>query len=445
LNKFSTAFVCAAVCLASYASAQPSYSGPGVLSRGAGDIGSRSGAQVNFRFWGDVSAIYDTGLSPYAVDSKGNLISINGLFGEQVDLGAYGSHKWRSALLGLDYIGGFTNYNSESSLDSISQSLRLGYSYQKSRRLAFDFRQVGGIVSTGYGTSGFYGDTTGTTSNFVATPTSVLFDNRYYYIQSTMDMNYIQSARTIYTMGGDGFWVRRQGQGLANSNGYNLRGSIQHRLSKARTVGVTYQHMHFDFAPSFGQSDINVGEAFFNTTIGRRWTFAGSAGAFVAQIQGVEQVSLSPEIAALLGTAFSERAFYRQSIYPSGSLSLTGRLKRSSLSFGYSQQVTPGNGVYLTSEQKTGGATYSYSGIRNWSLSVSGGYSSLNGIGQGLSPYSTFNGGFSASYRISHAFHALARFDARDQQIDIAGFKKTGYRSTIGIAFSPGDIPLSIW
>jgi len=446
LNKFSTALVCAFACIAPYASAQPgSYSGPGVLSRGAGDIGNRAGAQVDLRLWGDVTGVYDTGLQPYQVDSKGNLVTINGLYGVQADLGAYGTHRWRTALLGLDYSGYYVHYTSGSSFDTTTQNLRLGYTYQKSRRLALDFRQLAGTGTLGYGTAGFNGDANGIPSNFVNTPTALLFDNRYYYLQSTMDATFIQTARTSYTVGGDGFLVRRQGAGLAGTNGYNLRGSIQHRLSKKKTIGATYEHIHLDFPPAFGESDIDGAELFFNTSIGRRWTFSAKAGAFIAQVVGIQQVSLDPVIAALLGTNFSERAFSAQSIYPSGNFSLSGRFKRSSISFHYSQGITPGNGIYLTSQQKDGGASLAYSGVRNWSFGLTGGYSRLNGLGQGLQPYSTINGGANATYRITRGLHALLRFDARDQQIDVVGYKHTGYRASIGLAFSPGDLPLSLW
>ena len=446
MNKFSTALVCALACIAPYASAQPgSYSGPGVLSRGAGDIGNRAGAQVDLRLWGDVTGIYDTGLQPYQLDSKGNLVTVNGLYGVQVELGAYGTHRWRTALLGLDYNGNYTHYASASSFDSTTQNLRLGYTYQKSRRLSLDFRQLAGTGTLGYGTAGFNGDPSSIPSNFVNTPTALLFDNRYYYLQSTMDVTYIQSARTSYTVGGDGFFVRRQGAGLAGTNGYNLRGSVQHRISKRKTIGAIYEHIHFDFPPAFGQSDIDGAELFFSTAIGRRWTFSAKAGAFVAQIEGIQQVALDPVIAALLGTSFSERAFAGQSIYPSGSISLNGRFRRSALSFHYSQEITPGNGVYLTSQQKEGGASFTYSGIRNWSLGLNGGYTRLNGLGQGLQAYGSITGGGSATYRITRALHALVRFDARDQQIDVVGYKHTGYRASIGLAFSPGDLPLSLW
>jgi len=445
LKTFLTVFVAALAGTVSQAWAQPgSYNGPGVLSRGAGTIGNRAGDQVDLRLFADVSGVYDTGIQPYAVDSKGNLISINGLYGVQADVGAYGTHRWRQALLGLDYSGSFVHYTNSSSADTTNQSLRLGYTYQKSRRLAFDFRQVAGITKYGYGAPGFYGSSQ-IPSDFVTAPTALLFDNRYVYFQTTLDVNYLFSPRTILTVGGDGFWVRRQGQGLADSNGYNLRGTIQHRVTKTTSFGVTYQHMHFDFPPAFGESDIDAAEAFYSVALNRRWTLSINAGALHSQIVGIEQVSLDPVIAALLGTNFGERAFYKVNTFPSGGINLSGHFKQSMVALYYQQQITPGNGLYLTSLQKGGGASYTYTGIRNWSLSVAGGYQTLQGVGQSLTPYSTINGGFGATYRISRAFHAIARFDARDQQIDAANYKHTGYRATIGIGFSPGDIPLSLW
>jgi len=303
---------------------------------------------------------------------------------------------------------------------------------------------LAGTSNLGYGAPGFYGGTYAP-GDIVNSPTTLLFDNRIYYTQSTMDVNFIQSPRTIFTFGGDGFWLKRQAKSLAGTNGYMLRGAVQRRLTKTRSITVNYQHMHFDFPPSFGESDIDSAELGFATKMGKRWTFAIGAGAFRSQVQVIETVALDPVIAALLGQGFSRRAFYRENISPSGRANLTGQFKSTSISFEYNQTVSPGNGVYLTSKQRIASAGLSYTALRNWSFGLTGGYATLNGLGQGLQQYATFTAGANASYRLTHAIHAIARIDARDQQIDIAGYSRTGYRATIGLSFSPGDIPLSLW
>ena len=84
------------------------YQGPGVLSPGVGDIGSRSGQQVDLRFWGGVNALGQTNLQPLITDSKGNLIHVPTLlYGVEANIGASGVHSWQHAQLGVNYAGDY--------------------------------------------------------------------------------------------------------------------------------------------------------------------------------------------------------------------------------------------------------------------------------------------------------------------------------------------------
>ncbi|MGH9559591.1 MAG: hypothetical protein ACRD30_10150 [Bryobacteraceae bacterium] len=421
-----------------------SYLGPGVMSNGAGTIGDRSGQAVDLRFYADVSGVYDNGLNPFALDSNGNLLRVNGLYGIQLDLGAYGTHRWRRALLGLDYRGNIYHYNNASRYDGSTHNLTLGYTYQKSRRIVFDLREVAGTSSLGFASES-YGVAAPTPTELVNQPTAELFDSRIYYLQSGADVNFIQSARTIYTLGGAGFLVRRQASGLAGLNGWNTHGTVEHRLSRRQTIGATYQRIHFEFPPAFGSSDINIGEGFLADEFTRRWTASISAGVAQSEIKGVEQVALDPVIAVLLGQSTGFRAFYRQAVFPTGQASLSAKFRKSIATLSYSQLIIPGNGVYLTSKQEAARLYYSYTGIRKWNLGASVSYENLDAIGQGLHPYSLFTGGAGFTYTLSRMFHIIGRYDARHQDINYLGYRQTGSRATLGLAFSPGDVPLSLW
>lgn len=422
------------------------YLGPGILSRGAGDIGQRSGQQVDLRFFVDVSGVYDNGIQPFALDAQGNLLKVSGLYGVQVNLGAYGVHQWRQAQLGLNYSGNFSHYDNASSYDGSNQSLALGYTYQKSRRISLDFRTLAGTTSLGYGSPGFYGSSSSQIpTNIVNQPTALLFDNRTDYVQATGDVNFILSARTVLTAGGDGFLVRRAGSGLAGTNGWATRGSLQHRLSRTKTVGVTFQHYHFDFPPAFGQSDENMGEAFFSAMLDPRWTFQLSAGIFASDVDGIRQVALNPVVAALLGQSFGSQTFNAQNIFPSGNAGLTGNFKTYVVRASYARTVVPGNGLYLTSRQESATGAYSYTAIKKWNIGASAGYYKLVGLGQNIQPYSGISGGAGLTYALTRALHLTGRYDLRHQEITVVGYKSTGSRVTLGLAFSPGDIPLSLW
>jgi hypothetical protein len=161
------------------------------------------------------------------------------------------------------------------------------------------------------------------------------------------------------------------------------------------------------------------------------------------EVQGLQQVAVSPEIAALLGVSMTQQTFYQKSIFPQWDGSLTRQFHRASLSFDYANGATPGNGVYLTSRQTTATANFSYTASRKWSLSASGGYARLEGIGQGLQPFSQVTGSAGASYSITRPIQACVRYDARHQEIINGFYLQDSFRATIGLSFSPSDVPLS--
>lgn len=163
----------------------------------------------------------------------------------------------------------------------------------------------------------------------------------------------------------------------------------------------------------------------------------------MAEVEGLQRVAVAPEIAALLGVSSTVETFYQKSVFPQWDASLSRRFHRASLSFQYSSGVSGGNGVYLTSRSDNGGANFSYTAARKWSFSANGGYSRMQGIGQNLQPYSQFTGGTGITYSINNPFHVFARYDARHQEIVNGVFLQDSYRATIGVSFSPADIPLS--
>jgi hypothetical protein len=442
LKKRLIALACS-VASTAFAQVGGGYLGPGVLSSGATGIGNRSGQTMDLRFFAGVNGSYDSSVQPLAIDSKGNLVTVSGLYGVDATLGAYGTHSWRHVQLGLDYHGSFRHYSGESGYDGIDQTLSLGYTWQKSRRLTFNGQAIVGTFSNGnnaLGISPAYSDT-----NLVAGPTTLLFDSRSTFLQGGMGMTIYQSPRTSYTFSGQGYEVWRQSSLLVGVEGYNARGTIEHRLSKYTSIGATYQRSHFDFPRAFGQADIDSAQGILGTRFGKNWTFTARAGIFRAEVSGLEEVQLNPVIAALLGQTTSIQVFHRINTFPSLDANLSRKFKTSSLSFYYGRTVSPGNGVYLTSRNESAGATYSYTGIRKASMSVSGGYSRLDSLGQGIQPYRTWNGGAGFSYSLPWALYFVSRYDYRYQQIESFSYKHTGYRALIGLSFSPGKVPLSLW
>ncbi|HVO98341.1 MAG TPA: hypothetical protein VMT15_09760 [Bryobacteraceae bacterium] len=421
------------------------YLGPAVLSGGATGIGNRGGEQVDLRFFAGVNGTYDSSQEPAAIDSKGNLITTGALYGVQASWGAYGSHRWKMATLGLDYHGSWSDYiggSTANANNSLNQSVQLGYTWQESRRIKIDARVTGGIFNGALGGLGF-----GAAYNpsDIVQPSTLLFDEKTYYLQGGLNATYIQSPRTSYTFGGQGFENWQQSSQLVGMLGYSATGSVEHKLSKYTSFGFTYSHNHYDYKNAYGQSDIDMGQLFIGTSFARVWSITLQAGVYHAEVTGEQSVTLNPVIAALLGQTSTIQAFYEEKFGPSGGAVLTRKFKQGSLSVSYNRGISPGNGVYLTSESESLTGSYSYTGIRKVGLSVSGGYNRLSSIGQGIEPYRTAYGGAGFTYTLPLSLHFTARYDYRYNQIENYVYKNVGSAVSAGLSFSPGTIPLSIW
>jgi hypothetical protein len=431
-----------ALCASSWAQTIGStgpFAGPTILTNGVGGVGRRAGQDVNLRFFGNVSGIYDTGLTPFAT-KDGQLASPDGQYGMEAGLGAYGTHNFRRSAIGVDYNGNFRHYASASNYDGSNQQLAIGYTAQLSRRWLIDMREGAGTQSYG-ATLGT--DVTGTPATGTVDTSSLLFDNRTNYLQTQFNARYLLNRRTVVTMGGSYYTVHRQARQLVGVNGYNLTGSIQHQLTRRLIISAQFQHLHYDYPRVFGESDINYYVGQLHYQIGRSWQVGLGGGAFSAETQGIQTTSLDPTLSALLGVDSVQTAFYKKSLLPVAMASISRQFRKSSLGANFNTSVTPGNGVYLTSQQRSINGSYSYNGISRLGLSVTLGSIELQTIGQTLQNYRQLNGTANVSYRVGKSMNLVATYMRRHQDILNNPFLRNSSRVSIGIYFSPGEIPLS--
>jgi|SRR5579863_9596820 len=428
-----------------HASAQTdltSYQGPGVESPGVGNIGTRSGEQVNLRLWGGISGAYDTYDQPVSTNSQGKLVGLGALYGVEASVGAYGVHSWRRAQLAVDYVGLFRHYTNNSFYDGSDHALSLGYTFQQSRQWVFNLRQSAGTYS--YNTGGV-ATTVSSDPNAIVTPSLGLFDTRTYFLDSSAYVTWMPTARTSYTFGGSGNKIIYHSNALADMNGYSLSGNINHIVSRNTSVGVSYVHTHYGYPSFFGASDINTFEGTYGATFGRAWTFTLRGGVFIAESLSVQAVALDPAVAALFPTTNVFLPLYFKSTDASGYAELKRQFRRASLSVQYTRAASPGNGVYLASRVDSAIARLSYTAMRKLNFGIDGGYYTLTSLGADLQQDTEYSGGAGLSYELVHAVHLTTRYDARHMELQLGGYQQSGYRVTFGLAFSPGNIPLSLW
>jgi len=432
----------AAPALIAQDAAQGSYQGPGISSPGVGDIGTRSGEQVDLRYYLGVSGVADSTIAPFVTDSKGNLIHIPYLYGIEVDGGIYGVHSWKRSQLALNYAGSYTKFFNYDAYNSTDHALTLGYTDQVSRRLKLDLRESAGSLTYGTGQVA-NAASTDLTSSF--TPGVRLFDTRTYYLQSSVSATWLQSARMSYTAGANTFLQNLKSDGLSNAWGYGFNGNMMRRMSKSSTVGVTYAFSHFEFPEFFSTSDSHTFQGLYATGLGRFWTLSIEAGATLTQGKSLVTFALNPVLAAIFGQSTISGISSFKTIYPSGTLTLKRQFRHAALGVNYYRGVNSGNGAYTTGRLDNAGAFISYTGVRKVNLGADGGYYAIKSIGQNLGSYSQYSAGGGVSYALGRDMHLSLRYDFRDQQVNISDYKHSGSRATIGLNFSPGNLPLSLW
>ena len=423
------------------ASSDEGYSGPAILSRGE-TPGAQTAAPIAFRPYIGLSGIYDTGLVPVSVTSTGGIPSSD-LYGVELNLGAYTYHVWKHTTLGLDYRGDFRHY-STTYWDGTDQFLSLILTHRPTKRVTFTLRNQAGIYSlSSYSLSSPLG---AVDPNYLQLPQNDIYDSRVIFAAVSGDLTYRLTHRLSFNIGGDGTLVRRQSTALYGMTGATARGDLEYRLSRHSTLGADYRFTYFDYTRGFGNTDIQSVGFNYSTQFSPHVQLSARIGGARVESTSLTEVTLDPAIAALLGESVAIQAAYRLNYVPDMQVRLMDTFRRSQFTLEYLNQVVPGNGVYLTSRNNSGSASYSYSGVRHWNFSVGGSYGRMSTLVQTIGGYTAYGAGVGITRDLGKGLHTVLRLDTRHYDIaSTAAFTHTDYRASVGLNFSPGDVPLVLW
>jgi hypothetical protein len=393
--------------------------------------------------------MYETGLTPVSVTSEGDLPSDSSA-GVNVTLGAYLYRYWKQTAVGLDYRGGYYHYTRNPFFNGTNQTASLVAVHQPSARIALSSSTSFGTYSRAFGgdLGGMYGFQS---SSLIQQPglsaLNELFDNRVYFLSTNGDITYQRTARLSFNAGGTKFYVRRRSSALLGVEGSSARGDIAYRVSRRSTIGITYQYTRFRFTQAFGGADLHSIGLNYAYSISRRWEFGVLAAAIRLETETLRDVAIDPVVAAIIGQQRGIEAFHTVNYVPGAGLRLSRSFRNAGLTLSYTYGVSPGNGLLVTAKNNTGSATYSYTGIRRWNLSANAAYTSMSGVGQRLGRYNAVvvGGGFTRSIR-DWGLHTVGRFDMRRIDTTFTGIpQRWQSRVMLGLSYSPGDIPLSLW
>lgn len=416
------------------------YGGPAILSRGQNPV-TQTEEPITFRPYIGVSGVYDTGLLAVSATPSGQIPTTD-LYGVEANLGAYTYRTWKRTTLALDYRGDYRHY-SLSYWDATDDFLSLILTHRPSKRVTFTVRNQAGIYSMNY----FLTSTLGALDPYyLQLPQNNIYDNRVVFLSTSGDLTYRMTARLSFNIGGDGNLVRRQSSALYGVTGGVARGDMEYRVTRHSTVGVDYRFTYYDYTRGFGSTDIQSVGLNYSTQFSPHLQLSARIGGALVESSSLTEVTLAPAVAALLGESVGIQTAYLHNYVPDIQARLTDTFRKSQFTLAYANAVIPGNGVYLTSRNNTGSLSYSYSGVRYWNFGVNGSYGRMNAIVQTLGAYTTYGGGVGITRELGKGLHAVLRLDALRYDIATSAmFSHNEYRASLGLAFSPGELPLVLW
>lgn len=425
--------------------AQGSFGGPSVLGRSGGAGIGRPSPQVRLRYFATVRGVYDSGLT--AINQDPAAPGSFGLGGVEAIFGVVGTKSWRKTQLALTYQGGYRQYNQNVGFNGSDHALTVGVSHAVGRRATLTTSNVVATMTRAFG-FGFglnFLQSNQLDPAFSNFPFSDMLDVRMNFASTSNTLQYRFGPRLSVAATGGLNTIQRAG-GLFASTGFQARGDISYRISRNQTITVDYGAQSFDFRDSYGNTFLQNVAVQYAAAIGRRWQLNLRGGGFEIKNQGLQRVQLRPEIAEILGVRVGLEAFYRVNYLPNFQVGLNGRFRSSTVSLVANRGVIPGNGIILMSSTQNVSASYNYVGIRHWTFSGLGGWTRMTNLVRFAARNEGYTAGGQVGYQIRPALQLNASAIYRDMQTTaVSRFQRAGTRIAVGLTYSPGDIPLSLW
>ncbi len=418
------------------------FGGPSIQGRG-GKGNKRQSDGLRIRPYVGVQAIYDSGLTSINPGVAGGIIT-NGASGFEINGGVYGTKEWKRNQLQLSYSGDYRHYNNLQAFNGTDQSLGLTYSTVLTKRVSFEGTVSAGTTNRAFGGISTFNSIDGL--NQPGLPVNSLFDSRTNYGSANGAITYSLSSRTSVSFSGGAYVLKRQSAALVGVSGIQARGDLSRRINKKTSIGIDYNFMTFQFSRAFGDTYVHGVGFFVARQFGRQWELNARIGALKVETLGTRQVQIDPAIAAIIGQSSGLEVFYRNTILGSGTVTVIRNSRQGNLSFHGSRSVNPGNGVILTSQSDTAGAAFNRRLSRKLNFDVSYNYNRLRGIGLIAGDFRTQSAGVGLGWQASRYTQVTARYDRRNTETSsLVKYNLNGNRFSVGVIFTPADIPVSLW
>jgi len=419
------------------------YTGPAVLSRSYSINESLVPEQIKWNESVGLSGVYDTGISR-TVNADGSLGPASALTGALVSWSFSGRHYFRRDMVSVSYTGNYSQYSGSGAYSGSNQSITATYTHQISRRITLNLSGSGSILSENSVLENQpVGPQTVANISLASSPNIQIFDIGSKRMSLQADLTWQLTARLSLSAGTSYFGVAQDSPVLLGVTGQQARGDLTYRLTRQTTVGAYYSFSHYLYPNGFGNSDTDTFGGIYSYAFNRTMQVRLRGGLSVVESLGLVTVPIPPAIAALLGAGegvIDSYATYRTSDVSAQFIKDFPHGRTASLA--YARGISPGNGVFQTSQQETISASLTTKVLRSYSLTLGAGRDTLKAatlsVVQNLGAYQSVYGRLSLGRTYRRGVGASLTVEYRHFDVDDVGFLRNQLRITSGLTWGSG-------
>jgi len=420
------------------------YSGPAVLSRSYSINQPLIPQQLKWQESLGLSSIYDSGISKQ-INANGLPGAPSTLTGAQLTWSLSGRHYFRRDEVSVSYSGNYSQYSGLGAFSGMNQNIVVDYAHVVSRRLTLNLSGSGSILSQNYVLENQpVGPETIANINLASSPNIQIYDLGTKQFSSAADLTWQKTSRLSFSIGTSYFAIDRSSPlgnnspSLLGVTGQQARGDVNYRLTRKMTVGSYYSFSHYVYPHGFGNSDTNTVGAITSYAFNRTTQIRFRGGLSWVESVGLQTVAINPVIAALLGQNSGIIDAYNT--YRASDISaqfVKDFRGRTTASLAYARGISPGNGVFQTSQQESISGNVTTKVFRTYSVQTSLGRDTLSSVSQYLGKYQSEYGRISLvrTYRRGIGLSLTAEY----RYFDVAnlGYVRNQLRITSGLTWSP--------
>ena len=216
----------------------------------------------------------------------------------------------------------------------------------------------------------------------------------------------------------------------------------------AQTIGAYYSHSEFTYTKIFGDSNADSIGLIYSVSLDPHTDLSIRGGGTRYDSQTLDVVIPNPLVQAVLGIQAGVQKDYIVGYAPDVTVTLNRKLKNSSVGASFTEGITPGNGLVLTSKRQSESVFWNAPVFHKYSGQIGGGRDDLSGYANGngsAGSYDSYYIRLTVMRPVTRMISSYSNFDFRQYGFNGTTYHQKEYRISVGFRWTSGEGPLRFW